>query len=71
MPLCHASPQQHSLSPLHVTQELSVEQLHQQLAALQAQVESLQTDNAQMQQKINLLIAKLNLSLRYPHKYIK
>lgn len=45
-----------------MTKDLSVEQLHQQLAALQAQVESLQNDKAQMQQKIDLLISKLNLS---------
>ncbi len=45
-----------------MTKELSITQLHQQLAALQAQVDSLKNDKVDMQRQIDLLISKLNLS---------
>jgi len=51
-----------------VTKECSTEQLHQQLSALQAQVDALKSDNkllendkADMQQKIDLLVSQLSL----------
>ena len=45
-----------------MTKELSITELHQQLAALQAQVDSLKNDKVDMQRQIDLLISKLNLS---------